>query len=75
MFDWVRFWDVVCEYQYAMRLLVAILVMMTALLAFAFPFLEPGTGAYVIALIDVVLLVFAFLVVGGVTLGCARREA
>lgn len=74
MLDSDRFWDAACEYQHAMRLLVAILVVMTLLLAFAFPFLEPGTGAYAIAIVDIALLVVAFLVVGGVTLGCARRE-
>lgn len=68
------FLAVACEYQHVMRALVALLVVMAVLLAFAFPFLDPGTGAYVIALVDVGLLVGALVLVGGLSILCARRE-
>lgn len=67
------FWEIVCGYQSLLRVLVATLVVMAGLLAFSFLFLEPGTGSYVIALVDLVLLAVAFVLVGGVTVVCARR--
>lgn len=69
-----RFWAVACEYQRLMRTLLALLAVMAALLVFSFAFLEPGSGSYVIALVDLGLLAIAFVVIGGITLGCARRE-
>lgn len=66
--------DTICAYQGVLRGLVALLVVMTVLLVFSLPFLEPGTGPYAIALVDLVLLVGAFALVGGTSVLCARRE-
>ena len=73
--DLDRFWNVVCEYQQLMRGLIAVLVVMAGLLAFSFLFLEPGTGSYAIAVVDLGLLFVAFVLVGSVSLGCSRRES
>lgn len=66
--------ETLCAYQDVMRGLVALLVVMTVLLAFSLPFLEPGTGPYAIAVVDIGLLVAAFVLVGGTSVVCARRE-
>lgn len=74
MVDTRPFWNTLCEYQHVMRVLTALLAVMTALLAFSFVFIEPGSDAYVIAIIDVALLAIAFALIGSVSLVCARRE-
>ena len=66
--------ETLCAYQDVMRGLVALLVVMTVLLVFSLPFLEPGTGPYAISVVDIVLLGSAVVVAGGTSLACARRE-
>ncbi|AZQ15409.1 MULTISPECIES: hypothetical protein [Halorubrum] len=67
------FLDVVCEQRNQLPLMLAVVIVMGVLLGFSLLFLEPGTAAYVIALIDAILVVGALVVFGGAYWLCTRR--
>lgn len=67
------FLDVVCEQRNQLPLMLAVVIVMGVLLGFSLLFLEPGTAAYVIALIDAILVVVALVVFGGAYWLCTRR--
>ena len=55
-------WDRICEYQFAFRILSILIFCLALLTLFSFPFLEPGSAEYVIAMYNVVVLT-AFIAV------------
>ncbi|WP_435074343.1 hypothetical protein [Halorubrum sp. HHNYT27] len=65
--------DAVCEQRNQMPLLLAVVIVMGLLLAFSLLFLEPGTAAYVIALIDAILVVGCLVVFSVAYWYCTRR--
>lgn len=62
-----------CEQRDHIPLLLAVVLVMGFLLAFSFLFLQPGTAAYVIALVDLVLVVFCLVTFGGTYWYCTKR--
>lgn len=65
--------DAVCEQRNQLPLLLAVVMVMGVLVGFSLLFLEPGTAAYVIALVDVILVVACFVVFSGAYWYCTRR--
>jgi len=65
--------DGVCEQRNKIPLLLAVVIVMGLLLAFSFLFLEPGTAAYVIALVDLLLVVGCLIVFGSTYWYCTKR--
>ena len=64
----------VCKQRSQMPLLLAVVIVMGLLLGFSFLFLQPGTAGYVIALVDL-LLVVGCLVTFGVTYWYCTKQA
>ncbi|WP_193565108.1 hypothetical protein [Natronorubrum aibiense] len=67
------FMDAVCEQRNNIPLLLAVVIVMGLLLAFSFLFLQPGTAAYVIALVDLILVVGCLVTFGGTYWYCTKR--
>jgi hypothetical protein len=65
--------DAVCEQRNQLPLMLAVVIVMGLLLAFSLLFLQPGTAAYVIALVDAILLGGCLVVFGGAYWYCTRR--
>jgi preprotein translocase subunit SecF len=65
--------DGVCEQRNKIPLLLAVVIVMGVLLAFSFLFLQPGTAAYVIALVDLLLVVGCLVVFGSTYWYCTKR--
>lgn len=65
--------DSVCDQRNQIPLLLAVVIVMGVLLAFSFLFLEPGTAAYVIALVDAILVGVGLVVLGGSYWYCTKR--
>ena len=65
--------DAVCEQRNQLPLMLAVVIVMGLLLAFSLLFLQPGTAAYVIALVDAILLGGCLIVFGGAYWYCTRR--
>ncbi|WP_254527898.1 hypothetical protein [Natrinema gelatinilyticum] len=65
--------DAVCEQRDQIPLLLAVVTVMGLLLAFSFLFLQPGTAAYVIALVDLLLVVGCLVTFGGTYWYCTKR--
>lgn len=67
------FVDVLCRSRHKFRLLFMVSVLSLVILGVALPAIEPGTGTYVITVVQLV----TFLVVGSFSLGmmvlCSRR--
>lgn len=69
----VALMDAVCEQRDRIPLLLAVVIVMGLLLGFSFLFVQPGTAAYVIALVDLLLVVGALVTFGGTYWYCTRR--
>ena len=65
--------DAVCEQRDQIPVLLAVVFVMGVLLAFSLLFVEPGTAAYVISLLDAILVVGSLVVFGGAYWYCTRR--
>jgi len=65
--------DAVCEQRDQIPLLLAVVIVMGLLLGFSFLFVQPGTAAYVIALVDLILVVGCLVVFGGTYWYCTKR--
>lgn len=65
--------DAVCEQRNQLPLMLAVVIVMGFLLAFSLLFLQPGTAAYVIALVDAILVGGCLVVFGGAYWYCTRR--
>ena len=65
--------DAVCEQRNQLPLMLAVVIVMGLLLAFSLLFLQPGTAAYVIALVAAILLGGCLVVFGGAYWYCTRR--
>jgi hypothetical protein len=65
--------DAVCEQRDQIPLLLAVVIVMGLLLGFSFLFVQPGTAAYVIALVDLILVVGSLVVFGGTYCYCTKR--
>ena len=63
----------VCGQRNKIPLLLAVAIVMGVLLAFSFLFLQPGTAAYVIALVDLLLVVGCLVVFGSTYWYCTKR--
>ncbi|WP_416840023.1 hypothetical protein [Haloferax sp. DFSO52] len=66
--------DVICDQRDRFPLFVAIAIVMGLLLGFSLLFLEPGTAAYAIALVDVILVVVMLVGFGGGYWLCTKRS-
>lgn len=62
-----------CEQRTQLPLLLAVVIVMGVLLAFSLIFLQPGTAAYVIALVDAILVAGCLVVFGGAYWYCTQR--
>ncbi|KAB1185347.1 MULTISPECIES: hypothetical protein [Haloferax] len=65
--------DVICDQRDRFPLFIAIAIVMGLLLGFSFLFLEPGTAAYAIALVDAVLVVLTLVGFGAGYWLCTKR--
>ena len=65
--------DAVCDQRDQLPLLLAVVIVMGGLLAFSLLYLEPGTAASVIALVDAILVVGCFVGFSGAYWYCTRR--
>ncbi|WP_153554264.1 hypothetical protein [Halomicrobium sp. LC1Hm] len=65
--------DAACEQRNQIPLLLAVVIVVGLLLAFSFLFLQPGSAAYVIALVDLLLVVGCLVVFGGTYWYCTKR--
>ncbi|MDS0282725.1 hypothetical protein [Haloarcula onubensis] len=65
--------DGVCEQRNQIPLLLAVVIVMGLLLAFSLLFVQPGTAAYVIALVDLLLVVGCLVTFGGTYWYCTKR--
>jgi hypothetical protein len=65
--------DGICGQRNKLPLLLAVATVMGVLLAFSFLFLEPGTAAYVIALVDLLLVVGCLVAFGSTYWYCTKR--
>lgn len=68
-----RFVVIVCRQRDRFVPILAVLSLMGVLLAISFPFLEPGTAAYSIALLDLIILAVCFLSIAGTYRYCSKR--
>jgi hypothetical protein len=65
--------DATCEQRNQIPLMLAVVLVMGFLLAFSFLFLQPGTAAYVIALVDLLLVAGCLVAFGGTYWYCTKR--
>ena len=63
----------ICEQRNKIPLLLAVVIVMGFLLAFSFLFVEPGTAAFVIAVVDSLLVVGCLVVFGSTYWYCTKR--
>jgi hypothetical protein len=63
-------WDFLCGFDYAVRGISAFVFAMAFLTAITFPFLEPGTGAYVVSVMNIAILSVLFLMIGTFYVKC-----
>ena len=76
MFDddfWVRFWDIICKYEWTLKAALSINLMLLMLLLLASPRIEPGTDSHVIMIFNLVLLVPLLVFTLYLVLRCRRR--
>lgn len=66
--------DVICDQRDRFPLFVAITIVMGLLLGFSLLFLEPGSAAYAMALIDVGLVALSLVGFGGGFWLCTKRS-
>jgi len=66
--------EAACSQRDRAKPLLLMLSVMAALLGFSLLYLDPGTTAHSIALVDLGLLVVAFGMYGGTFWYCTRRE-
>ncbi|CQR48644.1 MULTISPECIES: hypothetical protein [Haloferax] len=66
--------DVICDQRDRFPLFVAIGIVMGLLLGFSLLYLEPGTAAYAIALVDVGLVAVTVVGFGGGFWLCTKRS-
>lgn len=65
--------DAACDQRNQLPLLLAVVIVMGLLLAFSLLFLQPGTAGYVIALVDLILVVGSLVTFGGTYWYCTKR--
>ncbi|WP_436934149.1 hypothetical protein [Halovenus marina] len=63
-------WDFLCGFDYAVRGISAFVFAMAFLTAITFPFLEPGTGAYVVSVMNIAILSVLFVMIGTFYVKC-----
>ncbi len=61
MSRWGRLLERACAQRGQIPIILAVLAVVGVLLAITFPLLEPGTGTFVVALMDLVLVVSGFV--------------
>jgi hypothetical protein len=66
--------DVICDQRDRFPLFIAIAIVMGLLLGFSLLYLEPGTAAYAIALVDVILVAVTLVGFGGGYWYCTKRS-
>ena len=67
------FWEYLCGFLPLWRTLAMVDVVILVLLVFAFPFLSPGTGAFVVAVLASVIVLVSLGFYGIVYYKCADR--
>lgn len=68
------FWDAVCGMLPWFRLLVIVDAVVLFLLGFSFLYLEPGSGAFIAALMTLVIVLITLVVFGIIARRCAARD-
>jgi len=69
-----RFWETVCPYHRYLMPWLAVLAALFVLTAFTLVFGTPGTGAYRLAIINLLLLLGLTGAMGGVVYVCTKRQ-
>lgn len=69
-----RFWDLVCDHRPHLTFLFSLLVALGAVTLIGFWMAEPGSPEYVIAVVNLGIIVVAFVPIGYCIRNCLRRE-
>lgn len=68
------FWNMFCEYTRYFFVASALLVLMLVTLLASLLTLDPGTGSYIISLIDIAIVGVTLVISGSMFLVCYHRE-
>ena len=68
------FWDYVCDRRHYLWLLLMVLLFFFLLTLFTFAFGDPGTSSWVIAQLNVILILGTAVVAGGMYWKCVKRS-
>lgn len=71
---WIRFWDVVCDYDELLKGALSIDAVLLLALLLASPGIERGSASFVILVLNVALLVPLLFVTLYLLLWCRRRD-
>lgn len=71
---WIRFWDVVCDYDELLKAAMSIDAVLLLALLLASPGIERGSASFVILVFNVAVLVPLLAVTLYLILRCRRRE-
>lgn len=69
-----RFWDLVCDHRPHLAFLFSLLVGLGIITLVGFWMAEPGSAGYVIAVVNLVIVLMSFLPIGYCIRRCLRRE-
>jgi hypothetical protein len=67
------FWDIVCTFDRAMKLLTIVVFTFAFLTILTFPFLEPGTASHTIALVNIVNICIVLGAIGLFHYKCSKE--
>ncbi|ELY25773.1 hypothetical protein C499_12860 [Halogeometricum borinquense DSM 11551] len=67
-----KFGSIVCDYQDQLRIGFMLGLLLLVFTVLSFPFIEPGTAAYAIIRIDLILVLFLIVATGGAHWCCIR---
>ncbi|WP_114577504.1 hypothetical protein [Saliphagus sp. LR7] len=69
-----RFWDLVCDHRPHLTFLLSLLVGLGAITVLGFWLADPGSPEYVIAVVNMGIVLVAFVPIGYCIRRCLRRE-
>jgi len=69
-----RFWDILCDYDHLVKLVLAMSVLMMVMLALAARGISTDSSAFVVLVIDLVFLVPMFVLAIAALVRCNRRD-
>ena len=67
------FWDIVCTFDRAMKLLMILVLTFAFLTILTYPFLEPGTASHTIALVNIAIIVVVLTGIGLFHYKCSKE--